>query len=165
MMGRMTPDPAPIPFPDRDAIRAILRHREALRRPPEEMIALEGGGPADSGAATMPFYTYDDEVRGFVAALYDLGFVARFDWPDWQEKADALQHDAEALRSADLTDLVKLLTVHVRKERFCEGHLAVAIEEGWFRAILDRLAAIEAELDRSADAAKLIANREHLSAL
>ena len=44
-----------------------------------------------------------------------------------------------ALDDADLVTLVKLLTLHVRKERFSGGQLANALEQGWLAAILERL--------------------------
>lgn len=40
----------------------------------------------------------------------------------------------------------KLLTTHVRKERFCSGHLAGMIENGHILALLKRLAAIRADM-------------------
>jgi hypothetical protein len=32
-----------------------------------------------------------------------------------------------------------LLTLHVRKERFCEGHIAAMVEAGYIQGILERL--------------------------
>ena len=43
---------------------------------------------------------------------------------------------------ADSEPILKLLTTHVRKERFCEGHLAAMFEDGHIVALLRRLKVI-----------------------
>ncbi len=91
---------------------------------------------ADRG---FPHYYYNDEVLNFVQDLYDNNIIYSFDWPAWQEEAERLHNDPEALASADLETLRKLLTVHVRKDRFSEGHLAAVIRDGHVLAILKTL--------------------------
>ncbi len=164
-MTEQKPRSTPPAFPGREEIRALLRHRPMLNEAPDAHIDF-GDDPLPSGGRSgIPSYTYSEGFWTFIEDLYRLGFVANFDWPDWQREAEALQNDPARLRSADLTDLVKLLTVHARKDRFCDGHLAVAFQEGWFRDILDRMAAILAEMDASPAAGRLIANRDHLSGI
>ena len=51
------------------------------------------------------------------------------EYVDLQEKID----------SADVVTLKKLFTTHVRKDRFCEGHLATMFENGHIVALLRRL--------------------------
>lgn len=98
---------------------------------PGEMITDRG----------MPWYSYSEEVLNFVRDLYDNNIIIySFDWPAWQDEAEKLYDDQEALASVDLDTLRKLLTVHVRKDRFCEGHLAAVIRDGHVLAILKRLA-------------------------
>jgi O-acetyl-ADP-ribose deacetylase len=48
----------------------------------------------------------------------------------------------EVLASADLETICKLLTVCARRDRFCEGHFGVVIENGEMLAIVRRLAEI-----------------------
>jgi hypothetical protein len=52
-----------------------------------------------------------------------------------------------ALETANLLTLRKLLTVHVRKDRFVEGHLARMLECGHITAILRRLREVRAGME------------------
>jgi len=54
-------------------------------------------------------------------------------------------NDETLLEEADLETLRKLLTTHVRKDRFCEGHLDYMFECGHITAILERLQQLEIE--------------------
>ena len=72
--------------------------------------------------------------------------IIPFDWRSWSEEAERYQMDPEALQAADLLTLRKLLTAHVRAERFAEGHLASVFESGHIAAILRRLKQIRAEM-------------------
>jgi hypothetical protein len=91
------------------------------------------------GHFTMPMFMRSPELAAFEQALYRYGWVAKFDWTEWQEEAVRLVDSPEALRTTDLATLQKLLTTHVRKERFCEGHLAAMFECGHIAAILCRV--------------------------
>ena len=48
----------------------------------------------------------------------------------------------DRLEQADLLDICRLLTTHVRKERFCSGHLPEMLECGHISQVLRRLQAI-----------------------
>jgi O-acetyl-ADP-ribose deacetylase len=86
-----------------------------------------------------PAVFYSIEVNQFISLLYDENFIFPFDWGKWQDEAKQLCLDPHALEKADFDTLQKLLTLHVRKERFCEGHLADVLENGHIAAILRRL--------------------------
>ena len=88
---------------------------------------------------TFPYWKYDNQVLAFVKALYENRWIIDFDWPSWQQEAKKYLADHELLKEADLTALRKLLTTHVRKDRFCDGHLASAIQQGQISAILLRI--------------------------
>lgn len=72
-----------------------------------------------------------------------------FDWVRWRAKVS----DPTALGGADLLTLRKLLTFHVRADRFSEGHLISAFEKGHITTILRRLA------DSPADCRSLVIGR------
>ena len=95
---------------------------------------VENGGTVMS----MPYFSFSNELNDFRQALYDNGWVFSFDWPAWQDEARKLV-DAGGLETADVETLRKLLTLLCRKERFCEGTLAGAFEEGLIVSILKRL--------------------------
>lgn len=91
---------------------------------------------------------YSKEVLEFENALYGEGFIIDFDWPSWQEEASQYSANPDLLGQADIETLQKLLTTHVRKERFCGGHLASVLEQGHITAVLRRLAQIHEEVPR-----------------
>lgn len=81
-------------------------------------------------------------------ALYDNGFVFMgFEWSTWDGARQIAEHP-EFLASADLETICKLLTVHARSDRFCEGHFGEVIENGEVLAIMRRLAAIYPSRER-----------------
>jgi len=113
-------------------ITAILKYIpifEAEGFNPGEMVTDRG----------MPWYSCSEDVLNFVQDLYDNNIIYSFDWPAWQEEAERLHNDPEALASADRETLRKLLTVHVRKDRVSEGHLAAVIRDGHVVGILRSL--------------------------
>ena len=78
----------------------------------------------------------------FMQALYKNGFVLMdFEWSRW-EGARQIAERPEVLASADLETICKLLTVHARSDRFCEGHFGEVIENGQMVVIMRRLAEI-----------------------
>jgi len=89
---------------------------------------------------------WDAHLMRFHQALYDNGFVYPFDWASWEERAEELLGDPSRLAEADLQTIRMLITAHVRKERFSEGHLPEMVRCGHIAALLRRLAAIRAEM-------------------
>jgi hypothetical protein len=87
-------------------------------------------------------YIYSPQVLQFVETLYREGFIVPFDWSAWQDEAARYVTDPSLLDSADLPTLQKLLTTHVRADRFSSGHLAQMIECGHILAVLRRLKTI-----------------------
>ena len=80
------------------------------------------------------------EVDDLVQALYDNGWVEPFDWSKFQDEAIGYFENPSRLETVDLETIRKLLTLHVRKDRFCEGHFLEMLEKGHIQAILRRLA-------------------------
>jgi hypothetical protein len=63
-----------------------------------------------------------------------------FDWNTWAKTPDgqSLMSDRNAIAAANVEQLAKLLTSLVRAERFCEGVLANAFDEGVLLAATER---------------------------
>ena len=72
-------------------------------------------------------------------ACYKNGFVVRFDWENWEAEAMGFIKDPALLNDADITVLRRLLTWHVRQNRFTRSHVATMIANGHVLAILRRL--------------------------
>ena len=87
----------------------------------------------------------DESASRFISALHDNGWVVPFDWVSWQGEAQRYVSSPEMLESADVDVIRKLLTMHIRKERFCDGHLLAVFRSGHLNAILRRLKALRKE--------------------
>ena len=88
------------------------------------------------------YYEYNPEVLLFIGALNDASIVLDFAWGAWQPKALRYSEDPARLERARLLTIRKLLTLHLRKDRFVEGHLAEMLESGHITAILRRAASL-----------------------
>jgi len=99
-------------------------------------------GEWHSQEGTFPHFNFSAEADRFHRCLYDNNWIVSFDWPQWQEEAECLCASPEMLECADLETIRKLLTLHVRKERFCEGHLLGMYKSGHLTRLLRRLHAI-----------------------
>ena len=131
MSGRITQK-------DIDAILPFLERFEA-----EGFTVGTWNSPPDDTPGQMPWLSFDEAVSQFQQALYDNDWIApSFKWPDWQEAAQEFVASPAKIESADARTIQKLLTTHVRKERFCEGHFAAMFENGHIVALLKRLKAI-----------------------
>src|SRR5262245_35401953 len=97
---------------------AILPYLDAF----EQMGFRCGEWPVGS-ETVIPHFDRSDPVEAFVQALYDNGWVTSFDWTEWQDTAAQYVDSPHLLASADAETIQALLTTHVRKDRFCEGHL------------------------------------------
>jgi len=104
--------------------------------------------PSEDGTIFSPFLEYRKEVNEFITILHEEEFTTPFDWGNWQDQADFEPH---VLKKANLETLQKLLTIHIRKERFCDGHLATVLENGHIIAILRRLKEICNEMENGVD--------------
>ncbi len=93
---------------------------------------------------TEPGVTVWDEpplsplAEEFIQALHDHGWIIAFDWVRWPLGPHLNAHP-ELIAKARVETLRRLLTAHVRADRFVSGHLAETFESGGFTAILRRL--------------------------
>ena len=122
-----------------EAVLAFLPVFEDPRFLPEVVVDEEEGWALEQ---------YTREVYEFERTLYRAGFVVRFDWSRWEPDAFRYYRDPSLLGAADCGTVRRLLTLHVRKNEVCEGHLAGMLRDGHIQAILRRLAALA---DGSAD--------------
>ncbi len=98
--------------------------------------------------AQFPWFELSESVTEFMQALYDNGWIApSFDWTEWQDTAKEYVENPEKIESADVETIQKLFTTHIRKERFCEGHLAAMFENRHVMALLRRLKEIREEVN------------------
>ncbi|MBN1521546.1 MAG: hypothetical protein JW928_03350 [Candidatus Aureabacteria bacterium] len=93
-------------------------------------------------------YNYNDIISEFIYELYSEGFIIAFNWPKWKKEGEKLIQDRRRIEKANLVTLQKLLTMHVRMERFREGYLASIIKSGHMRDILKRIEAIRRKMNQ-----------------
>lgn len=91
----------------------------------------------------FPYWNYNDKLLAFIKVLYDNRWITDFDWSEWQAEARKFWEEPGLISEADVTSMRRLLTLHVRKDRFCDGHLAAAVEQGQITAILNRIAKLK----------------------
>ncbi|MDX2214539.1 MAG: macro domain-containing protein [Oculatellaceae cyanobacterium bins.114] len=97
----------------------------------------------NSQQSVLEPYLYSSEVNGFLQTLHDEGFIlSNFNWGVWLDEANQYVNEPDLLRYADLLTLQKLLTTHVRMERFNSGNLAQLIDSGHILEVLLQLATI-----------------------
>ncbi len=99
----------------------------------------------------LSYPVLSDELEQFLSAVYENGFVSSFNWIAWQQEAQCYLVQSDLLGSAELQVIRNLITVHVRKERFCEGHLPAMVENGHITAILHRLKELRENLNAKFD--------------
>jgi hypothetical protein len=87
----------------------------------------------------FPEESFTRLVSRFMDACYKNGMVVRFDWERWEVEARRYLAEPDRLLEADLLPLRRLLTWHVRQNRFAKGHLASMIAGGHILLILKRM--------------------------
>ncbi|MFN8616687.1 MAG: DUF6508 domain-containing protein [Dehalococcoidia bacterium] len=135
-------EPVPLSPDVRRQIEALLPFLPML----ESRHAGEwrGGERQPDGSITMPYFEYGDGMLAFIRACGENGWIEVFEWPAWAEEARRLHDDPATLNSADVPTIRKLLTLHIRNDRFNEGHLAAMVEDGHLAAVVRRLEQLRA---------------------
>lgn len=87
----------------------------------------------------MGSFFYSPLLDSIIDSIREAGLYFPFDWPSWQDEAERICYEKGELEKTDLETIRKLLTLHIRKERFCEGHLADVCESGLMLSTLRRL--------------------------
>ncbi len=111
-----------------------------------------GGDRQEDGSLTMPWFDYDSAVHGLIHVAYKSGWVlADFDWMPWEAQAYRFVNDPSLLQQADVATLARLLTAHLRADRFTEGHLAKMVEMGHIMRILQRIEQLRSQVAAGGD--------------
>jgi hypothetical protein len=95
--------------------------------------------PVASDGSVLPYCKLSPWANEFLQMIDDAGWCVPFDWTAWSDEAMRYVENPGLLSTADADVLTRLLTLHVRVDRFNEGHLAGMAQRGHLRAILDRL--------------------------
>jgi Family of unknown function (DUF6508) len=109
---------------------------------PDNFAHLVGSTDVAGEIPFMGHLEYHPAVYKFMDACYENGMVLSFDWGAWSRQAHRYMRDPPLVMSAKLNTCMKLLTAHLRAERFCDGHLQEVLESGHITSILRRLKSI-----------------------
>ena len=90
----------------------------------------------------LPDIDFMKGVSRFMDACYKNGFVVRFDWEAWESLGQGFVQSPDSLAGADMAVLRRLLTWHIRQNRFARNHVATMIASGHILAILKCLRAL-----------------------
>jgi len=133
-----------------EAVQRSLRNApkqklEALFRYGRESMHSEAGKWSDGRELLPGLYITPHFANGPVASrirklLYELHLIIPFDWMHWKTGMDMLRDDdLNRLSGLPAPDLVALLTLLVRKDRFAEGTWGDAVQRHMVAKLLSEL--------------------------
>jgi hypothetical protein len=103
---------------------------------PDDFAQLVGSTEVPGEIPFMGHLEYHPAVYEYMAACYENGVVLSFDWGAWADESHRYMRDSRLVMSASLNTCIKLLTTHLRAERFCDGHLEEVLRSGHITAML-----------------------------
>lgn len=112
---------------------------------PEFVSGSWGGGGSRDGVVEMPYFQLSPEAGAFVQAAYAAHWVRpEIVWSDFAAGADyrSMREDPTTIATADADLLARLLTTLIRGDRFNEGLLAGAFDDGTLPAVARRMAVL-----------------------
>ena len=80
---------------------------------------------------------YDETIEEVLAALRAVNAQPVFDWMSWN--GSRRYPRGAGLTDAPVADAMRLITTIVRGERFCDGTIARAVEDGSLMAAAERI--------------------------
>lgn len=85
----------------------------------------------------LPYVVTSEAVDRMIQCIYALGANLPFDWSAW----DGLRRypGGRGLESAPVAESVRMVTALVRADRFSEGTILAAFEDGTVDAVMSRL--------------------------
>lgn len=125
-----------------DRIDELLRFLPLFDVPGREYtIAWAGNERTSSGAVTLPYPVYCEDVLEFFL------LAGQPWWSDFEyepRKAYRMLYDDRFVETCTLDQIRTMLTYCVRGERFSDGHWEHVLQQGRIVALLKRLAALRA---------------------
>ena len=83
-------------------------------------------------------YYYSKEVLKFIDDFYKEKFDYPFDWTQWTDDFWELSNNKESFNNADIETIVKFLSTIINADRFIEGTMAFAIDNGHILTVLKK---------------------------
>ncbi|MBN2730092.1 MAG: hypothetical protein JXR53_12780 [Bacteroidales bacterium] len=106
----------------------------------------EGGGTDEDGVIHIPYCVEKSIVSKFRDLVYEIPIMIDFSWAKWDEGRKMVSDKDFDYNTVDIPTKCKIITAIIRNDRFCDGRLVYAFEEG---LILRVLKSIEGEVSNS----------------
>lgn len=85
----------------------------------------------------MPCAVYSEATERLLQALYGIGAIVPFNWPNWH--GVKTYRGGERMDSAPVADAVRMTTAIIRADRFSEGTIGAMLNDGTLHAALRRI--------------------------
>jgi O-acetyl-ADP-ribose deacetylase (regulator of RNase III) len=106
--------------------------------PQDLRVDWTGGGESEPEVFMLHHLGYSPAVREILRVLGELDVVVPFNWSDWHTSSPFFP-EATGLAEAPVADAARLATTYIRGERFSDGAIGQALQNGALLAILARL--------------------------
>ncbi len=90
----------------------------------------------EDGVISMPYFKTSETIDKFLKIVHNLPLMVVFDWSGWEEGTNMINDIDFDYDNIDIPTKCKIITAIVRKDRFCEGTIASAFEDGLILKIL-----------------------------
>jgi hypothetical protein len=116
----------------------VVKGLMTVGRPVVRWSPVSGDG-SNADPLVLSYPAYDEGVEQLIAALLAVNAQPVFDWMRWD--GSRRYPGGVGLAGAPVADAMRLVTVIVRGEHFCDGNIAKAIEDGSLLAAAERIVA------------------------
>lgn len=92
---------------------------------------------AETPVYRVHYAIHSSALNRVVRRLYEMDLVTSLNWPEWD--GVARYHRGRGIDRAPVADAVRLITAVIRSDRFSDGAIVAAVEDGTLPAALGRL--------------------------
>jgi len=123
------------------AIDAVLQESEHGTWAGGQQVDATSVDGVEQRTFHLPYVEYSAAVDSLIETLYQTELIVPFDWMAWMAWKSPGGPGGEGNAALSLADAVRTITVSVRGERFGDGVLLAALQDGTLTRALERLKA------------------------
>lgn len=142
---------AAAPLMSRESLSALAAHFDRLADPAFDPGHVVEPERRPDGVTVIGYALLSEASNAFLDDAIAAGWIRPFDWVVWLAAPEGrmLLSDQSAIAGATADQLSKVLTAHVRRDRFADGTLLEAFESGLMRAVAARAVVLLGEVDEA----------------
>ncbi len=114
-------------LPNRKAFEVMISYIPYFKNPKNEFYEIK-----------VTDYFYSKKIIKFIDDFYKNKFDYPFDWTKWTDNFWELSNNKESFDNADIETVIMFLSTIINADRFIEGTMAFAIDNGHILAILEK---------------------------